>query len=81
MLKDIRHKSSFMAADDNGNRQRLHVFVDILDSSTQTEPDAEAEGLKHIRTESGQPVNRRGKGRYEVVTTGTRLHSDDPAAP
>jgi hypothetical protein len=81
MLKDIRHRSSFIAVDDNGNSHRLHVFVEIIDASTQSEPGAETEGLKQIRTEGGQSVNWLEKGRYEVVTTGMKLRSDDPLAP
>jgi hypothetical protein len=34
-----------------------------------------------IETEEGHSVNRLDKGKYEIVLTGQKLNSDDPAAP
>lgn len=81
MLKDIRHKLSFDAVDETGTRHRLDVFVEILDIGTHDDLNAEVEGLMRIRTSDGDPVNCLEKGRYQIVTSGLIVCSDDPAAP
>ena len=81
MKKDIRHKFSFDAVDDDAKTHALHVFVEIIDAGTLDDPNAEVEGIKRIRTDSGDDVNRLEQGRYKVVATGQILRSDDPNAP
>jgi len=81
MPKEIRHTGAFVAVDEKGNKQTLHVFTDICDARTFDDPDAELEGLMQIRTEDGKAVNRLGKGKYKIVQTEEILTSDDPNAP
>ncbi|HEX3356391.1 MAG TPA: hypothetical protein VHS31_05355 [Tepidisphaeraceae bacterium] len=80
MLKSVRHKQSFNATDDQGHSHKLHVFVDIIDASTRDDPHAEEEGLKSIRTGDGSAVNYLEKGKYQIVSTGQMLSSNDPNA-
>lgn len=79
--KDIRHVSSFSAVGEDGRTETIHVFVDVLDAGTRADPNAGIEGLKLLRTDTGDAVNRLEKGEYEVVATGEILRSDDPNAP
>jgi hypothetical protein len=81
MANDVRYQSSFDAVDDAGNRCPLHVYADFIDAGTRSNPKAQLEGLKQIRTGSGGAVNRLDKGRYKVLLTGQVLSSDDPRAP
>ncbi len=81
MVKDIRHKGSFIAVDEDGHEHRLHVLVEIIDAGSKDDTNAELEGLKRLQTDDGRPVNRRGKGKYEIVESGKVLTSDDPSAP
>lgn len=76
-----RHDATFAAHDEDGHLHTLHVYIDILDASTFGNPNTEVEGLRSISTDSGDPVNRLDKGRYQVVTTGQILTSADSAAP
>jgi len=77
----VRHKCSFLAADDHGECHRLHVFVDILDAPTLQDPHAEKEGPLRIATDNGWDVVRIEKGVYEVAAIRVPLRSDDPLAP
>lgn len=81
MVKRRDEKQSFDAIDANGNRKRLHVFVDIIDAGHFGDPDAEVEGMKAIRTSEGESVNWVGAKTYQLVSTGQILTSDDPDAP
>ncbi|MGD0768462.1 MAG: hypothetical protein ABSB42_09750 [Tepidisphaeraceae bacterium] len=81
MVKRHEQKQSFDAVDDTGNRQTLHVFVDIIDAGHFGDPDAEIEGMRAIRTNDGKSVNWLGAKKYQVVSTGQILTSNDPDAP
>ena len=81
MEKDVRHKQSFQAIDDNGVAHTLHVFVKIIDVANFDDPNAELEGMKSYRTADGKAVNRLEKGKYKIVSTGQVLCSEDPSAP
>lgn len=74
------YESSFTAVDPSGGSHVLNVFVDIIDAGTMGDSDATIEGLRSLQTEGGEPVNRLAKGSYQVVATGLRLSSTDPAA-
>ena len=80
MVKGQRHKSTFDAYDEGGQRYRLHVWVDVHDVGDREDPDAEIEGLKSIATDDGRAVNRLEKGVYQIVGPNIRLRSDDPEA-
>ena len=80
MVKRIRHTGSFVAVGENGAKRTIHIFTDIIDARHQKDLHAELEGLKQLRTASGDAVNRLAKGEYEVVVTGEVLRSDDPNA-
>jgi hypothetical protein len=81
MVKDIRHKFSFNAIDDDGETHALHVYGSMIDVSDFDNPNAEIEGLKQIQTDDGKHVNRLEQGRYQIVATGQTLRSTDPNAP
>ena len=69
----------FEARDSDGQTVILHVHEDQISADTragqQTVP-----GMRSIRTETGEAVNRVSKGRYQLMT-GQELVSDDPDAP
>ena len=72
---------SFDAFDESGQPVQIDVFVDIVDIGTRLDPGATAKGLRTLRTKDGRSVNRIAKGRYEIVQSGVKLRSDDPASP
>lgn len=80
MLKERRHHSSFLAEDADGRKERLDVFVDIHDAASIDDPTSEIQGLKQIKTSSGEPVNRLERGKYQIVQSGQILTSRDPEA-
>lgn len=81
MLKQLRRKASFEARDQEGNTYQLEESVEVLDASSMSNPNGEIEGLRSIATSAGSPVNRLGKGKYQIVATGQILTSDSPQAP
>jgi hypothetical protein len=81
VVKRIEPRRRFTAFDEDGNEYTIIELVKILDSSTLDDPDGEAEGRKMFRTADGQPVNYRGKGKYQLVVNGKMLFSDDEDAP
>jgi hypothetical protein len=56
-------------------------FVGIIDAGNTRDRNAEIEGMKTIRTDGGNTVNRIEKGKYQIVATGQILRSSDPDAP
>ncbi len=80
MVKRRESTGSFRAQDEKGNEYVIYIYTDILDASTRGNPQAEIEGMKELRTEAGQAVNRLEKGKYQVVETGQVLVSQEPDA-
>ena len=81
MAKEVRHTGSFVAVSEDGAERTIHIFTDILDARTFNDPHAELPGLRQLRTERGDAVNRLDKGKYQIVVTGEILRSEDPDAP
>jgi len=71
---------SFIARDDAGRAYRLAVHADEPDGGRPDDARARLRGMSQIRTESGEPVRYRSRGRYEL-RSGMSLASEDPAAP
>ena len=79
MRIENRYIKSFAATDEMGNRFTLHIFRQFRHTATEV-----VEGTSSIKTQSGQPVNRVGKGEYKllgVIGPDIVLRSDDPDAP
>ena len=76
MAELLVFKGSFRVSDASGTSHLIDVFQLI-----QVSPHDSTIGLPLFRTTDGQPVNRRNKGEYEIVGTGTALHSLDPNCP
>lgn len=83
MLKDIRYQDSFTAYDEAGNEYTVEIFVEIHDAGTLEEPNAEVEGLRQLKTTSGDHVNRIEEGKYEILQAGAVIpvESRDKNAP
>ena len=81
MLKEERHTGSFEATGEDGGKRVIHIFTAILDAGTRGDPNAEIPGLRSLKTDDGETVNRLEKRKYQVVATGEILRSDDPDAP
>ena len=77
MLKSIRYKGSFPAIDGQGRTRSLEIFVEVRKTGSH---GAEVEGLRILKTQEGEYVNRLDHGKYQVVVTGEILTSDDPLA-
>lgn len=75
-----RQTGTFKAQDVNGRSYTILIFTDFLDASSMDGP-AEIEGLKELRTATGEAVNWIAKGSYLVVGPGIPLTSTDPTAP
>jgi len=74
-----RQTGSFVAKQEDGKLVTLKVFTDYIVAESRERAE-EIPGRKTLRTLEGHVVNRLNKGRYQVVVTGVRLTSDDPAA-
>lgn len=70
----------FVARSPNGNAVEISIFTEFHEGLTSDGPDR-TEGMKFLRTEHGDYVNRLDKGRYQVVGSQIELTSDDPSAP
>jgi hypothetical protein len=76
-----KHTGTFTAYDDFGQEHVIYIYTDIIDAGSNTNPHATIEGMKELLTESGECVNSKENGVYEVVSSGLLLHSDAPNAP
>jgi hypothetical protein len=76
MAERLVFKGYFRASDASGTSHFIDVF-----QLMQVSPRDSIIGLPLFRTTDGQPVNRTKKGEYEIVGTGTALHSLDPNCP
>lgn len=81
MGKETRNTGSFVAVGEDGMEHTIHITSEIAGMGTRGNPNAERKGMKQLRTQDGDAVNRLGKGKYEIVMTGEILQSDDPDAP
>ncbi len=81
LAKEIRYTGSFEAVDKDGVVYKINMFTEILDVGTLSDPNAEIEGLKSLKTDNGHNVNYIKKGEYKIVGLETMLRSDDPKAP
>ena len=81
MSKAMHRNRAFVVQDQQGNEQTLVDRVEFINVGTLNDPQAVIEGSRMITTESGQPVNWLGKGRYQIVLTGQILESGAPEAP
>ena len=81
MIIGQRMLPSFIALDEEGDSHLMHVYVDLLDVSTPTNPEGVSEGTHYFWTGNDSRVARLAKGRYRIFKTGDVLVSDDPAAP
>ena len=76
-----RLTGSFEAIDDNGGRHVIKIWTHCLETNLLDGGTAVVEGLKSLRTASGESVSPRGPGEWEIVMRGVRLTSTDPNAP
>jgi hypothetical protein len=74
-----RQTGTFTALDYAGRSHVLQIWTEFTECAT-FEGTSEVEGLKELRTASGQSVNRVRKGEY-MTMSGTTLRSDLDAAP
>jgi hypothetical protein len=65
-----RRTGQFTALDNDGRSYTIHIYTYCT-----------REGAKELQMPAGQPVNRRDKGVYEIVTSGVILRSSAPNAP
>ena len=70
----------FLAHDEDGNEHHLVVYAEFQHIETFGGSEKH-EVMKAIETLRGEPVNRLGKGRYQIAATGVELSSDEADAP
>jgi hypothetical protein len=75
-----KHTASLTAVDDQGNAHQLHVITTFKTFESADSPTT-VPAMHNIVRDNGEAVLRLEKGKYELVTLGTILHSDDPNAP
>jgi hypothetical protein len=78
------HVGTFVARDEGGREYTIHILTYTVNVGNRSDPNAEREGMTpSLRTSEGQPVNRLGKGKYEMLhpIRNVRLTSTDPNAP
>jgi hypothetical protein len=75
-----RQTGSFVAKDDQGKTYRVAILTEFIESVTN-EGSMEIEGLKELRLDTGEAVNRVRQGKYRIVDTGLLLKSISEAAP
>jgi hypothetical protein len=79
---ETKQVGSFKATDAAGAIHTLELWAEFHYSSDLATGEKRVTIRRpQIRTEDGSIVMAVEKGRYEVVTTGQILHSDDPNAP
>ena len=69
-------KGSFHAEDDIGKPYVINIFQEVDET-----PHGPIAGLITLKTADGRHVNRIAKRKYEIVESGTPLHSKDLHAP
>lgn len=78
-LEQNRQTGSSVATDPTGRLCTVVVLQDVISTANLTSPGTSRLGLPSFFMD-GQQVTRLSKGEYEVVGSGLKLHSDDPAA-
>jgi hypothetical protein len=74
--KRVVQTGQFLAFDKSGQEYMILVFTEFWDTSQST-----TEGLKILKTSSGQSVRMIDKGKYEIVDCITvPITSNDPNA-
>lgn len=73
-----KHKGRFTAVDDTGRPYTIDVHVEIINVGGRDNPHQTREGLLFLQLENGEAVNRLGKGKYQIVSSGVCLTSDEP---
>ncbi len=76
-----RHADTFVASGEDGKNYTIHIIRRFRDVGTRDDPDAVVEMPRSLQTSEGYSVNYLSKGRYQIVSTGVLLHSDDPNVP
>jgi hypothetical protein len=79
-MRDVRHTGTFTAEDYSGNPYVIDIYTEYQEITTFGGTEVH-EGRRSLVTSDGQPVNRKGRGQYQIVTTGELLASNDPNAP
>ena len=64
----------------SGERATLYIWQEVVQAFSRGVP-CRIPGEKCLRTENGETVTKISPGRFEIVSTGEVLTSDDPKAP
>jgi hypothetical protein len=79
--KRVRRVGQFNARDADGKEYSVHVFQEEIECRSRDRVEWIA-GLRSMKTSTGDHVNFKAKGSYELVgLTTIPLTSDDPNAP
>ena len=70
----------FEARFSSGEKATLYIWQEVVQALSRGVP-CYIPGEKCLRTENGETVTKIGPGRFEIVSTGEVLTSDDPKAP
>lgn len=80
-LKRVDHTGTFSAVDKDGQEYTIYELTEIIGVPSRGDPGREAQGMKSLKTSSGEHVNRLEKGKYEIVSfVNIPITSDDPNA-
>jgi hypothetical protein len=79
-VRRIERTGSFKAIDESGEEHTLHVFASLVQAGPPAGPDAGTRGMRSIRTEDGELVERVVRGAYRTAW-GETLRSDELDAP
>lgn len=80
-MKKKIHTGSFLALDAEGNKFVLQTFVEKISAASLTNERATIDGLKSIKTATGEPVNYIEKGKYKLVVSEKIVYSTDQNCP
>jgi hypothetical protein len=76
-----RRTGIFTARGDDGQSYTIYEYTDFIEARSHDDPTAQSPGLTELRTRDGMAVNWRGKGVYQILTTGVILKSTVAGAP
>lgn len=75
----IDRRGPYVMKDAQGNTYRVYRDVEQMRPELLADgPGPWLDGIGHLSTDRGEPVNELDDGWYEIVTRGTRIRPDQP---
>ena len=77
MIFQPEHIENHYCSGSDGKKYVVLVFQELIDVSSNTDPDGVMPGLRRLRLSTGEAVRFVEEGKYFIVSTGVTLDVDE----